>query len=160
MVLVVSSRPDETLDAPVASLSTPSPTCSRGTVASLLRSVKGGDGSLQLVRRHADQRRSCRRRDAEDLQHRCVLTLRENILWPADASPQGDLWAPTDAARSRWRVALVSSKGSTAGPRKPGTEQDHIVDALVHGSVSHVRGGVAATAAQLTRVFRSKNKVE
>ena len=119
----------------------------------------------------ADQR-SFRRRDAEDLQHHCVLPLRENIIWPADAPPQGGLWAATNGASPRWRLALVSRNGSAAGPRKPGTDQDNILDALVHGSISHLRGGVAFkpqerrpnripepkadAAAQLTRVFRAK----
>ena len=37
----------------------------------------------------------------------------------------------------------MSRNGPTAGPRKPGTDQDNIVDALVHGSISHLMGGVA-----------------
>ncbi len=128
MVLVVSSRLDETLSIPL-------PTGSRGAMVSLLRRVEGEDGSLQ--------RRNFRRREAEDQQHHGVLTLRDNIIWPANASPQGGLWAATDAARSRLREALVSRNGSAARPRKPGTDQDNLVDALAHGSISHLRGGVA-----------------
>jgi len=36
---------------------------------------------------------------------------------------------------------FVSRKGFTPDPR---TEQDHIVDALLHGSISHLRDGVAS----------------
>ncbi len=129
MVLVVSSHPDETLSIPL-------PTGSRGAMAPLLRSAERGPVRFSWS---ADQGWSFRRRDAEDLQHHGVLTLRENIIWPADAS----CGRRPDAARFRWRVALVSRDGSTAGPRKPGTDQDNLVDALAHGGISHLRGGVA-----------------